>query len=147
MPPPKSRPVKDFLLLRLVTVLAVSMIAGCNPPADYALVGSAYVPAANGEIRIEKIDREQILITLMLDHLVSPDRIELGLTHYVVWFTPVGEYPSRQALLDYDPKAQVGRASIPTSLREFELQITAENSETPNQPSDLLVASQKIREN
>jgi hypothetical protein len=41
----------------------------------------------------------------------------------------------------------VGRASIPTSLREFEVQVTAENSETPNQPSDLLMASQKIREN
>ncbi len=38
------------------------------------------------------------------------------------------------------------RASIPTALREFEVQITAENSDTPNQPSDLLVASQKIRE-
>jgi hypothetical protein len=31
-------------------------------------------------------------------------------------------------------------------LREFELEITAEASEAPNQPSDLLVASQKIRE-
>ena len=72
--------------------------------------------------------------------------IELGLTHYIVWFAPVGEHPMRQRALDYDAEAQVGRASIPTSLREFEVQITAENSETPNQPSDLLVASQKIRE-
>ena len=61
--------------------------------------------------------------------------------------TPVGEFPIRQRELEYDSEAQVGRASIPTSLREFELQVTAENSETPNQPSDLLVASQKVREN
>jgi hypothetical protein len=52
-----------------------------------------------------------------------------------------------QQALDYDAETQVGRASIPTSLREFEVQVTAENSETPNQPSDLLMASQKIREN
>ena len=122
------------------------MIASCNPPADYALVGSAYVPAAYGQIDIEKIDSDEILITLTLDHLLSPDKIELGLTHYVVWFTPVGEHPVRQRALDYDPETQVGRASIPTSLREFEAQITAESSETPSQPSDLLVASQKIRE-
>jgi hypothetical protein len=112
--------------LRLISLIVISMIAGCNPPADYALVGSAYVPAAHGQVDVEKIDKEQM--------------------HYIVWFTPVGERPVRQRALDYDPDAQVGRASIPTSLREFEVQITAENSETPNQPSDLLVASQKIRE-
>ncbi|MFW2389953.1 MAG: hypothetical protein ACN4G0_16560 [Polyangiales bacterium] len=132
---------------RLISMIAISMIASCNPPADYALVGSAYVPAAHGEIEVEKIDKEQILITVTLDHLVTPERIEPGLSHYIVWFAPVGEYPRRQQALDYDPEAKIGRASIPTSLRDFDLQITAENSETPDQPSDLLVASQKIREN
>jgi len=133
--------------LRLISMIAISMIAGCNAPADYALVGSAYVPAAHGEIDVERIDKEQILITVTLDHLVAPERIEVGLSHYIVWFAPVGEHPRRQQALEYDPEAKIGRASIPTSLRDFDLQITAENSETPNQPSDLLVASQKIREN
>ena len=133
--------------LRFISLFVVAIIAACNPPADYALVGSAYVPAAHGDIEVEKIDKEQILITLTLDHLVPPDKVELGLTHYVVWFAPVGEHPIRQRALDYDAEAQVGGASIPTSLREFEVQVTAENSETPNQPSDLLVASQKVREN
>jgi len=132
--------------LRLISLIAISIIASCNAPADYALVGSAYVPAAHGEIDVEKLDKQQILITVILDHLVSPERIELGLTHYVVWFAPVGEPPLRQQVLDYDAETQVGRAAIPTSLREFEVQITAEKSDTPNQPSDLLVASQKIRE-
>ncbi|MGB9337668.1 MAG: hypothetical protein WCB63_00470 [Polyangiales bacterium] len=135
------------LLLRLISLIAISILASCNAPADYALVGSAYVPAAHGEIEVEKLDKEQILITVLLDHLVAPERIELGLTHYVVWFAPVGELAQRQRVLDYDSETQVGRAAIPTSLREFEVQITAENSDTPTQPSDLLVASQKIREN
>ena len=133
--------------LRLISLFVVAIIAACNPVADYALVGSAYVPAAHGDIQIEKIDKKQILVTATLDHLVPPERIELGLTHYIVWFAPVGEHPMRQGALDYDAETQVGRASIPTSLLEFEVQITAENSETPNQPSDLLVTSQKVREN
>jgi hypothetical protein len=138
--------VEDSVSLRLFSLVAISMIASCNPPADYALVGSAYVPAAHGEIDVEKIDKEQILVTVTLDHLVAPEKIELGLTYYIVWFAAVGEVPVRQQALDYDAEARLGRAAIPTSLREFEVQITAENSETPNQPSDLLVASQKIRE-
>ncbi len=139
--------MEDSVGLRLISLIAVSMIASCNPPGDYALVGSAYVPSTDGQIDVEKIDRKEILITVTLDHLLSPERIELGLTHYIVWFTPVGENPVRQRALDYDAETQVGRASIPTALREFEVQITAESSETPNQPSGLLVASQKIREN
>jgi len=122
------------------------MIASCNALADYALVGSAYVPAAHGEIDVEKIDKQQILITVILDHLVPPEKIELGMTHYVIWFVAPGELPVRQQALEYDAEAQNGRASIPTSLREFELQITAENGDTPSQPSDLVVASQQIRE-
>jgi hypothetical protein len=140
--------VEDSVGLRLICLVAISvMIASCNPQADYALVGSAFAPAAHGEIDVEKIDGGQILVTVTLDHLVAPDKIELGLTHYVVWFTPVGEYPLYQQALDYDAETRTGRASIPTSLREFELQVTAENSERPNQPSDLLMTSQKIREN
>lgn len=133
--------------MRLISLMVLSMIASCNPPADYALVGSAYVPATQGEIDIDKSSGDEILITVTLDHLLPPGKLEDGLTHYVVWFTPIGEYPLRQQALDYDAEAQVGRAAIATSLREFELQITAESSESPNQPSDLLVASQKIREN
>jgi hypothetical protein len=138
--------VEDSVGLRLISLIVVSMIASCNAPADYALVGSAYVPASHGQVDVEKIDRAQILITVTLDYLLPPERIEAGLTHYVVWFTAVGQPPVRQRVLDYDAETQVARASIPTSLREFELQITAENSEAPTQPSDLLVASQKIRE-
>ncbi len=133
--------------LRLIWLIAILLIASCNALADYALVGSAYVPAAHGEIDIEKIDREQILVTVLLDHLVPPDKVEPGLTHYVVWFSAPGELPVRQQALEYDAESQTGRASIPTSLREFELRITAENGDTPNQPSDLAVASQQIREN
>jgi len=33
-----------------------------------------------------------------------------------------------------------------TAELEFDVQITAEQSESPSQPSDLVVASQKIRE-
>lgn len=125
---------------------ALVSLTACNPPADYALVGSAFLPAAHGDIRIEKIDKQQMLVVVLLDHLPPPDRIEPELTHYVVWFAAVGELPTPQQALEYDAETGTGRASIPTSMREIDVKITAEASESPNQPSDLVVASQKIRE-
>jgi hypothetical protein len=133
-----------IFLLASITILVAG---GCNRPADYALVGSAFVPSAQGEIVVGKADGGEILINMTIDQLVSPERIEAGLTDYVVWFTSVGAAPQRQGTLDYDSNTQIGHASIRTKLREFELQITAEAGETPTRPSDLVVASQKIREN
>ena len=138
--------MKKYAGLWLIGAISVVACAGCNPPADYALVGSAYVPAAQGDIHIEKIDREQILVVVAMDHLSPPAVIEPGMTHYIVWFSVVGEYPVPQQTLEYDAETRTGRASIPTSLRELDVQITAEQSESPTQPSDLVIASQKIRE-
>lgn len=132
--------------LLLIGLLALFACTGCNRPADYALVGSAFVPAAYGDIRIEKIDKNQILVVILVDHLPSPSEVELGMSHYIVWFNAVGEYPAMQKALEYDPKSRTGRASIPTSMKEFDLRITAEQAAKPAQPSDLIVASQKIRE-
>ena len=129
-----------------MALLALFALAGCNPPADYALVGSAFVPAAHGDVHIEKIDKQQILVVIAIDHLPPPAEVEPGMTHYLTWFSAVGEYPALQGALEYDPETRTGRASIPTDMREFDVQITAERSETPTGPSDILVATQKIRE-
>lgn len=138
--------MEEIPALRLIYALTIVLLSSCNPPADYALVGSAYVPSTQGDIRVEKIDRDQILINITLDRLPAPDEIEPGLTRYVVWFTPVGEPPARQVALDYDAEKETGRASIPTSLRDFEVQVTAEAEVAPPTPSTLLVASQTIHE-
>ena len=132
--------------LCLIGLLALVSAAGCNPPADYALVGSAFVPAAYGDIKIDKIDKENILVLIVMDHLPPPSEVELGMTHYMVWFNATGELPVVQQALEYDSETRTGRASIPTAMNDFEVQITAEQSANPIQPSDLLVASQRIRE-
>ncbi len=139
--------MKKYAGLWFIGVAALVGSAGCNPPADYALVGSAYVPAAHGDIHIEKLNKEQLLIVVAMDRLPPPSKLEPGMTHYVVWFSAVGEYPVPQQALEYDAETRTGRASIPTSMRDLDVQITVEQQERPPQPSDLLVASQKIREN
>ncbi|MEM7434738.1 MAG: hypothetical protein AAF436_06260 [Myxococcota bacterium] len=132
-----------FRLMFLPLIVAMS---GCNPPADYALAGSADVPSTHGDVEVEKIDKKQLLVTIELDFLPAPNQIEPSLTDYAVWFVVVGEDPVLQGVLTYDPAERVGRGSFPTSLREFEMRITAEPSATPAAPNFLLVASQQIRE-
>lgn len=129
-----------------IFLFAFLVVTSCNRPADYAVVGSAEVPSVHGDVEIEKIDKDQLLVTVQLDQLPPPSQIEEGLTDYVVWFVIVGEDPQRQVALEYDAATRVGRASIPTALREFEMRVTAENTPAPDTPSYLLVASQQIKE-
>jgi hypothetical protein len=139
--------VRIYAGLLFTGAVSLALVGGCNPPADYALVGSAYVPAAQGDIHIEKIDKQQLLIVVALDHLPPPGEVEPGMNHYVVWFSAVGEYPAPQQALEYDSETRTGRAALPTSMRELDVRITAEQTERPTQPSDFLIASQQIREN
>ena len=131
---------------RFILLFAFLAVTSCNRPADYAVVGSAGVPSVHGDVEIEKIDRAQLLVTVQLDQLPPPGQIEAGLTDYVLWFVVVGEDPERQTVLEYDAASRVGRASVPTSLREFEMRVTAESTPTPDTPSYILVASQQIQE-
>ncbi|MEM8606504.1 MAG: hypothetical protein AAGF92_05340 [Myxococcota bacterium] len=132
---------------RLMILLAVVVLSGCNRPADYAVVGSAEVPSVHGDVEIEKIDKQQVLVTVVLDQLPAPGRIEPDLVHYVVWFVAVGEEPVRQGELEYDTETRSGRASFPTTLREFEMRVTAESTPEPTAPNYVVVASQQIQEN
>lgn len=121
--------------------------AGCNPRADYALVGSADVPSAHGDVKVEEVDDEQLLVTLVIDHLGPPERMGEGLTAYALWFQSVGEAPELKAILDYDSEARVARAMATTSHKSFVLRVTAEESREPELPSDYVVTTQSIDEN
>lgn len=132
-----------MVLLALLSSLGV---VGCNQPADYAIVGSADVPSVHGDVEVEKIDKQQVLVTVVLDQLPAASQIEPEFSEYAVWFVVVGEDPRFQGTLDYDDEGRTGRGSFPTELREFELRVTAERSATPATPNFILVASQEIRE-
>ena len=137
MEPPRSRAVDYYAGLRRISWIALAIWLGCAPPADYALVGSAYVPSAHGDIAIEKIDREQIMVEVTLDHLPAPEEVQAGMTYYIVWFAEVGEPPVRKRALDYDGETRVGKTTIATSLLEFDVLVTAEASAGPTEPSDI----------
>ena len=68
------------------------------------------------------------------------------MAHYIVWFAELGELPARKRALDYDAETRVGKTAIATSMREFDVLVTAEASVGPAQPSDIIITSQKVRE-
>ena len=134
------------MISRYMLLTALIVLASCAARADYALVGSAEVPGTHGDIKVEKIDRGQLLVTLVLDNLSPPEQLEDSLTSYVLWFQEDGQAPVLKGVLDYDSEERVGRGMATTSLRVFRLLVTGESTEEPEAPSDLVVAAQRIDE-
>ena len=132
--------------LRFMLLAALVLWTGCAKRADYALVGSAEVPGAHGDIEVERVDRDQLLVTLVLDNLAPPEHLEDGLTSYALWFQEDGQDPVLKGVLDYDVEERVGRGMATTALRVFRLFVTAEFTEAPESPSDFVVAAQTIDE-
>lgn len=120
--------------------------AGCNPRADYALVGSAEVPSAYGDVKVEEVDDDQLLVTLVIDHLAPPQKLGAELSAYALWFESVGRPPELKAILDYDAEAHVARGMATTALKSFVLRVTAEESLAPESPSDYVITTQSIDE-
>ncbi len=120
--------------------------AGCNPRADYALVGAADVPSAYGDVKVEEVDEDKLLITLVIDHLGPPQKLGADLSSYALWFESVGKPPELKAILDYDAKTHSARGMATTPLKSFVLRVTAEKSREPEAPSDYIITTQSIDE-
>ena len=134
------------MISRYMLAIALIVLSSCAKRADYALVGSAEVPGTHGDIKVERIDRGQLLVTLVLDNLAPPEQLEGSLTSYALWFQEDGQAPVLKGVLDYDSEERVGRGMATTSLRVFRLIVTGEPTEEPEVPSDFVVAAQRIDE-
>ena len=133
--------------MRLIWLTMLVGLVGCNPRADYALVGSAEVPGTHGEMEVEEIDQDQLLVTLVLDRVPPPERLEEGMTHYVLWFDEGDEAaPELKAVFDFDRETMTAKAMATTSWTSFRVLVTAEPGPSPTEPSDIVVSKQVVNE-
>ena len=125
--------------------LALSrLLAACGSTGRYVVLGSARAPSASGIIEVDDLDGGSTLVTIHLEHLHPPDRLNDDLKSYVVWFQGKGGSPIRAGQLAYDPEARTGDLSETAPLRQFRVTVTAERDQNTAQPSDFVIASHEI---
>src|SRR4051795_10998502 len=73
-------------LRTLLGALCLSFTVQCvGPQRTYSLTASPLAAGAVGSVQLERIERNQLLVLVELDALPPPERIESGLTEFVVW--------------------------------------------------------------
>lgn len=124
--------------------LAVLVMSNCAGPSKYQVVGSTRAPDADGRITVQKVEGGNAMVTLDLDHLAPPSRMEDGATTYVVWFQKEGQTPSRMGQLAYDTGKRTGTMRATTTDRQFDVLVTAERSSAVPAPSTTVIFQKQV---
>jgi len=128
-----------------VPLLLAAWLTACGADGRYIMVGTARAPSTSGVVEVDKLDDENAQVSIHLDYLHPPERIDQSLSRYVVWFLPkTGAAPVRGGELRFDPEQRTGDLTATSPFHRFGVKITAERQAQPAAPSDFVVATQDI---
>jgi len=132
----RSRPVAALWLAAL-------SIVSCGGGTRLIVLGTARAPSTSGVIEVDELSGARTLVAIHMEHLHPPERLDEGLTSYVVWFEADGS-AVRAGALDYDESNRTGDLSGTSNSRKFSVKITAEAKSDVAKPSDFVIAQKDI---
>jgi hypothetical protein len=125
-------------MTRFGWVVAIAAITACAAgPSTFGLRGGPEIPASEGTVTASPGDNNQnTKIVVVVKHLAVPDRVVPGATSYVVWVQRSADERNAQNVgaLQVNDKLD-GRLETVTSLKQFLLFITAEQSPSAMAPT------------
>lgn len=131
---------------RMVVLVAVGALAlvGCGPSTWYLTAGPQ-TAAAQGHVTAMAGPNDNTKLVIKVKHLASPDKVQPAATVYVVWVRGVGaaDVPQNVGALRLNGDLS-GELETTTSLREFDLLITAEASASAERPGSDSVLKGRI---
>ncbi|MFW6067453.1 MAG: hypothetical protein ACOC97_03885 [Myxococcota bacterium] len=129
-----------------MALVAGLLAVGCGGPSEYALVGSARAPSADGLVEVEEIEGGNSLVTVQLEHLPPPSRLGEGLKIYMVWFEDSSQPATKAGALGFDEDSREGSMMATTPLKKFTVKVSAEKSINVSTPSEVVVAKRKVQQ-
>jgi hypothetical protein len=100
---------------------------------------SSSVPAAAGIVKVQRDkDSGNTKLDIRVWHLANPSRLTPSATNYIVWVRPRDGAAVKQGAIRVDEN-QKGEVKLVTMAKDFEVIITAEQSENADVPSDFQV--------
>ena len=130
-----------LVMASLLAMLAASLFAiwPWSSGREYPMTASANVPAATGTVKA-KTDKANgnTIFEIKVSHLANPSSLTPPANVYVVWVRPRGGDATIQGAIGLDKNLN-GELKAVTTLKEFDLFITAEQSATVTVPSDVVI--------
>ena len=127
------------LLVAMTLALALPACGG----GSYEIRGTPRMPGVDGVIRVEDAPGTNRMVTVELEHLAPPERLAAGNQYYALWFRR-GSQVIFAGTIEYDQGSRRGRATATTPLQGFEVLVSIESRQNPEQPSSNVVIQRRI---
>jgi hypothetical protein len=132
------------LAIATIAMLAVWPFTSAK---DYQMIASVDVPAAVGTVKIHKDkDNGDTKVDIKVDHLARPSSLTPSADLYLVWIRPNGGEALKQGAIGVD-KNLSGELKVETVSKDFDLFITAEQSDSAAFPSNVEVLRTHVSTN
>jgi hypothetical protein len=119
----------------VISALAMLIVAAPLASAKkYTMVATQSVPAARGEVDVDKDHNGNTKINIEVEHLAKPGELTPAAASYVVWVQQRGGQPINEGQLTVD-KDLKGEFTTVTPYSTFDLFITAESGPVVQSPS------------
>jgi len=120
----------------VVGMLLTGLLAAACSAATIQLGSSSRIPAAEGKVNLRQTSNGNTEIKLSVKHLAPPARVEPTSSIFVVWVRGLesGAQPQNLGALRVNKNLN-GKLRTTTSLRAFDLFITAEGTPTVTAPT------------
>ena len=132
------------LAIAMVAMLAVWPFSSAK---DYQMTPGVDVPAAAGTVKIQKDkDNGDTKVDIKVDHLARPASLTPSADVYLVWIRPNGGEALKQGAIGVD-KNLSGELKVETVSKDFDVFITAEQSDSATFPSSVEVLRTHVSTN
>ena len=128
-----------------LALLGALFVGACGADARYVVIGSTRAPSASGIVELEELDGGSTLVTVHLQYLHPPARVDEGATQYVAWFQGPSGAPVRAGTVTYNPEERTGDLAATAPFTDLTVKITAERDASPVTPSATVIATQSVR--
>ena len=131
------------IAIAMLALLAVWPLTGAK---EYQMTPAVGVPAATGVVKVERDkDNGNLKLEIKVDHLARPGSLTPSASNYLVWIRPNGGEAFKQGAIGVDKNLK-GELKLETVSKDFDVFITAEQSESVTLPSSVEVLTAHVSE-
>ena len=130
-----------------IAMVALALIWPLSGAKEYHMISAVGVPAATGIVKVQKNkDNKNIKLDIKVEHLARPASLTPSATNYLVWIRPNGGEAFKQGGIGVG-KNLSGELKLETVSKDFDVFITAEQSDSVTFPSSVEVLRTHISTN
>lgn len=132
--------------VRGISIAAAMLLAACGSSAEYPAEGEAIAPEAELEVEMNWTRSADGLypLTVQVEELPWPSEMGESVRAYAAWAVEGDADPRFLGVLRYDRDARFGEVDAATPEDRLTVFVTAEETEQPSAPSDLVIARREI---